>query len=294
MRFGLLGGTELRVHPLLLPVLAAACVLGKLNALLAALLAIVLHETSHAILCYAFGVRVYALELMPFGAVARVDRQGMMGQAELCIAAAGPVTSLVIAGCTAMCADLFPRTMPLLRTFMTYNIVLAAVNLLPALPLDGGRVLRTLLQKRMTLHTSSVLLSGLGILFGTGFLTLTVCCALREIYNLTFPTMGLFLIVAGIRELRLLPETEVRAYVRRLDALQRGEGCQVRLLLAHASMPASEAVRLLERDSFNVLRVVDEKMRLLGELDESALLRGVAVYGGERSVGELLTFDREG
>lgn len=146
----------------------------------------------------------------------------------------------------------------------------------------------------MTLHTSSVLLSGLGILFGTGFLTLTVCCALREIYNLTFPTMGLFLIVAGIRELRLLPETEVRAYVRRLDALQRGAGCQVRLLLAHASMPASEAVRLLERDSFNVLRVVDEKMRLLGELDESALLRGVAVYGGERSVGELLTFDREG
>ena len=292
MRIGYLGETELRVHPLLLLVLAAACVLGKLNALLQALVSIALHEGSHAILCHAFGARVYALELMPFGAVARVDRRGMQGHAELCIAAAGPLASLLIAGLTAMCAYLLPRTAGMTETFLTYNLVLAAVNLLPAMPLDGGRILRSLLQKRMTLHTATLLCCALGILAGAGFLGLTASCAARGIYNLTFPTMGIFLLVAAIRELRLLPETEVQAYFQRFDALRSGGGCRITYLAAHASMPASEAVRILRRDRFNVLRVVDTEMRLVGELDEGDLLRGIAAYGGERSIGELIAFDR--
>lgn len=292
MRIGSIGRTELRLHPLLFVVLAAACVLGKLSALLQALLAIAVHEASHAVVSYAFGVRVFALELMPFGAVARVDRQGMQADAELCIAAAGPLASLLITGLTAACAELFPRMIAQTEAFMTYNLVLAAVNLLPALPLDGGRIFRALLQKRVSMHAATVTACAFGLLFGVGFLLFTLLCARRQIYNLTFPTMGVFLLVAAVRELRLLPEAEVQAHYRRLDALRDGAPCRVDCFAVPASMPASEAVRLLRRDRFHVLRVVDADLRLIGELDESRLLQGIATLGARRKIGDLLTFDR--
>ena len=292
MRIGRIGQTEIGVHPLLFLVLTAACVLGRLNELLQALIALSLHEASHAIVSDAFGCRVHALELMPFGAVARVELRRQSGHAELCIAAAGPVASLLIAGMTAMCGYLFPRTAPQTAAFLTFNLVLAAINLFPALPLDGGRILRALLRGRLTRHAATTACSWLGIGLGTALLGLTVYCALRGVYNLTFPTMGIFLVLAAVRELRLMPEAEVRAYAGRFDALKNGEGCRVQHIAVHASVSAGEAMRILRRDQYNVLRVVDGDLRLLGELDEGALIAGIAKRGPETTLSELLVFDR--
>jgi len=291
MRICTIGRTELRLHPLLFAVLAAAGVLGKLMALLQALFAICVHELSHAVVSYGLGVRVRSLELLPFGAVARLDRQGMAESAELAIAAAGPLASLLVAGVTAVMAGLFSGVAVQTEAFLTYNIVLAAVNLLPALPLDGGRILRAVLQRRCSFRTASLIPSVLGILFGAGFLVLTVMCAKQGVRNLTFPTMGVFLLLAAIAELRGMPEAEVHAYYRRMDALRDGRACRVECYAVPATMRAGEAARLLSRDRFHVLRVVDAELRCIGELDERSLLAGIAAYGAQPTLKDLLVFD---
>jgi len=291
MRIGCIGHTELRLHPLLFAVLAAACVFGKVSAFLQALLAVTIHELSHAVVCYAFCVRVQALELLPFGAVARVDRQTVRPHAELYIAAAGPIASLLTAGMTSVFSGMFPATMERTDAFLTYNLVLAAVNLLPALPLDGGRILCALLQRRFSLRPVAVFLCILGVLFGIGFGVLTVLCARHGIFNLTFPTMGVFLLLAAGRELRVLPENEVHAHYRRLDALRNGGICHVEIYAVPASMRAGDAVRLLRRDRFHVLRVMDAELRCIGEMDETDLLQGIALLGAQRDLRTLLLFD---
>lgn len=113
-------------------------------------LCVLLHELSHALVARAFGVQTKHITLYPFGGIAAIASQPSP-KAELMIAAAGPTVNLLIA------AALFPwielpsaesiKTAPvtfLPRLFLT-NVGLAVFNLLPALPMDGGRVLRALL-----------------------------------------------------------------------------------------------------------------------------------------------------
>lgn len=294
MRVASIGRTELRVHPLVVLVVAAACVLGRLGELLQAALALTLHEMSHAVVAYVFACPVLSLELMPFGGVARLSRQTLSPQAELCIAVAGPVTSLLAAGLTAMCGYLFPEVQQRLSAFLTFNLTLAAVNLLPALPLDGGRILRALLQRRTAYGTATRIAAWLGVAAGAAMLALAVWCALREVYNLTLPTMGLFLLLAAIMELRALPEGQMNACLRRYDGVHAGESYAVCQIAAHTSMRAREALRVLRRNRYNVLRVVDGQMRTIGEMDEGMLMSAIARGHGGATLGELLSFDRNG
>lgn len=291
MRVLSFGQTELRVHPLVVVVVAAACVLGRLGELLLAVCALTLHELSHAVVAYVFACPVLSVELMPFGGVARLSRQALSPRAEVCIAAAGPVTSLVAAGLTAMCGYLFPAVQARLAAFLTFNATLAAVNLLPALPLDGGRILRALLQRRRGYGLATRVAAWLGVTLGAAMFGLAIYCACDGVYNLTLPTMGLFLLLAAAMELRALPEGQMSAYLRRYDGVHTGEAYAVHQVAAHASMRAREALRVLRHNRYNVLRVVDGQMRTIGEMDEGTLMRAIAQGRGGAALSELLPFD---
>lgn len=292
MRVGAFGRTELRIHPLIVVVAAAACVLGRLGDLMQAALALTLHEFSHAIVAYVFGCPVRSIEIMPFGGVARLERGALPPHTEMCVAAAGPAASFFAAGLTAMCGELFPGTAGRLHPFLAFNLTLALTNLLPALPLDGGRMLRALLQNRMSYGSATRLAAWFGVAGGCGMLAFAIWCAVRGAYNLTLPTLGVFLLLAAVMELRALPEERMGAYLNRYDGMHAGRTYDVHHVAAHASMRTREALSVLRLNRYNVLRVVDGQMRTVGEIDEGMLLRAVAEGRGNEKIGALLSFDR--
>lgn len=126
-------------------------------------LSVVLHELSHALVGRAFGIPVRRITLFIFGGMAHMEREPPSPTAELLMAAAGPITSIVIGlAATAGAVALLP--MPLDRvvdpvlalSFVSpvatllfwlgpVNLLLGAFNLVPGFPLDGGRVLRAIL-----------------------------------------------------------------------------------------------------------------------------------------------------
>ena len=219
MRLTRIGNTDIVVHPLLIVVAAGACVLGRLYGLLQAILALVMHEACHTIVANAFGCRVDALELMPFGCVARLKHVSLTPHAEWCTAIAGPIAGFVIAGAAAMTGQFFPRIGARIQPFLLFNLTIALINLLPAMPLDGGRVVKCVLEGRIGLTKAVKVTAWAGVALGTLMLLGTVLLALLRMTNLTLPVMGLFLVIAAVRELRLLPEKQLAVVWRRSDAL---------------------------------------------------------------------------
>jgi Zn-dependent protease len=108
---------------------------------------VLLHELGHSLVARKLGVPVSGIELSFFGGAAKMVDLPRSANDEIAIAAAGPAVSLGLAGLGfglgAVAAS------PLLALIGWINLIIAGFNLIPALPMDGGRILRALLTRRM-------------------------------------------------------------------------------------------------------------------------------------------------
>ncbi|GAC1539989.1 MAG: hypothetical protein NVS2B17_15820 [Candidatus Velthaea sp.] len=156
--------------------LAAVCAL-------ALFVSVVAHEFAHALVARRFGVKTTGITLFLFGGVATLEREPPSPRAEMFIALAGPAASGALAGVAFLAIMLLERTASgawaeALGVVLAYlaiaNGVLAVFNLIPAFPMDGGRVLRAALWSARKSHasaTASASLTGVvfaGILFTSG------------------------------------------------------------------------------------------------------------------------------
>jgi Zn-dependent protease len=108
---------------------------------------VLLHELGHALVARQLGVDVSGIELSFFGGAAKMVRLPRTANHELAIAAAGPAVSLALGGVGLGLAAL--THVGLFAWIGWTNLVIAGFNLIPALPMDGGRMLRALLTRRM-------------------------------------------------------------------------------------------------------------------------------------------------
>ena len=108
---------------------------------------VVLHELGHALLARRLGVPVAGIELSFFGGAAKMMGQPRSAGDEIAIAAAGPAVSFMLAGFAHALAVL--TGVHAFSLLASVNLVIGLFNLTPALPMDGGRILRAILTKRM-------------------------------------------------------------------------------------------------------------------------------------------------
>ncbi len=141
---------------------------------------IILHELGHALTAQRFGIRTRDITLLPIGGLARLERMPDKPGQELGVALAGPAVNLVIAAAiyVALAAlGISPRWTRLglmggnfLVRLMAVNLGLIAFNLIPAFPMDGGRVLRALLATRLEYTRATQIAArigqGIAFLFG--------------------------------------------------------------------------------------------------------------------------------
>lgn len=230
MRIARLAGIPVRLHWSFL-VLAAGFALWSLfdggvgslvwtGAGLAALFAsVVLHELGHALAARAFGIRTRDITLYPFGGVAALEGLPRSPVGELLVALAGPAVNaalFVLFGGLAWATGSWALGM-----IAALNGVMGLFNLVPAFPMDGGRVFRALLTFRLGRRRATELAIGVGRLFGWAFI---VGGAVAGWLNLV--VVGGFLLLTTAAEARR---------ERRLEALRRTDASPVRWVVQPTS-----------------------------------------------------------
>ena len=249
-------------------------------------LCVVLHEFGHAFAAKAFGINTPDITLLPIGGVARLERMPEEPVQELIIAVAGPLVNVVIAiglfvagGSQAL---LNPSTVEgggLVAQLLTINIILVLFNLLPAFPMDGGRVLRALLATRMSYARATQVAAtvGQGFAFIFGFLGL--------LWNPFLIFIALFVYIGASQEAALAQMKDVSRRFPVSSAMVR----EFRTLSENATL--EEAVDALLATSQHDFPVVDETGNVAGLLTRHDLIAALRKNDPDLRVGEVMRRD---
>ena len=226
-RIGRLLGVPIGIHPLWLLIVglitwslgssyfpdadpalgdAAAYALGLLGAL-GLFAGIVLHELGHAVVARRHGIPVEEIDLWLLGGVARLEGEAKRPGDELRFAAAGPAVTAVIAGLLGIVRVAVGGRLPswataLLDYELFVNVAILAFNLLPAFPLDGGRIARSLMWRHHgDLDRATAAAARMGRVFGWGLVGLgALAFVAGSVSGLWFALIGWFLVVASAAE----------------------------------------------------------------------------------------------
>jgi Zn-dependent protease len=343
IRVGRLAGIPIGIHPLWVLIVAlitwslgavyypdqvdgiapgVSYALGFASALLL-FASILLHELGHAIVARRHGVEIEEIDLWLLGGVAKLSGMPRHATDELRYAIAGPAVTVGVIALFAIAAAITTNAPEELRAVVEYqlavNVLILLFNLLPAFPLDGGRVLRALLWQRSgDIGRATATAATIGRSFGYGLIGLGLLAVVAGLpTGLWFALIGFFLILAAraeethqrvksalggaeARELMAFPAVTISADATAEDAARRFadhryrafpvvDGDRVRGVLTIDRM---EAIPAPQRTTMRVRDMIDDDPQLF--IDEHTDVAELLDRPAFQRVGRAVVLPRPG
>jgi Zn-dependent protease/CBS domain-containing protein len=235
-------------------------------------LSVLVHELAHSVVARSYGLPVRRILLHPLGGVSEIEREAPTPGREFVVAAAGPALSLVLGAVGWGLAQLVPYgvTGVLIRQLMVANIIVAIFNLLPGLPLDGGRMLRAIVWKITKKPTTATIAAAwVGRILAIALLAVPffasslaggdIVSMIWVVGIAAFMWMGASQSIKATRFRELLPALQARRLARKAISVS-------------ATTPVAEAIRQADAAGARAVVVVDHDSRPIAIVNEAAVM----------------------
>lgn len=299
--FGRFGHTRLSVHwtftILLIWVFVASSstvdALWNVGFVMTVFVCVLLHEAGHAVAARYLGIRTVEITLLPIGGVATLEKTPNRPISEFIVAMAGPLVNLIIA------AVLFLPVKDVLNHGMTkaltainghnflvnifiVNLTMGVFNLIPAFPMDGGRVLRAILSVRLDRLTATRIAARTGQFLAIAAVMISVFTNQHAVSSPNILLISLFVFYGAQTELRSF------TYWSILDGHTAGEVTMKEFgVLATTDKLSKATEMLLSGSHHNFLVFADDKP--VGTLGRSELIRTLSESGGDVHIGNVMS-----
>lgn len=263
------------MHPLFLLVGVWYACTGELFLFLLSALVAIQHECAHAFASARLGYQLNKIVLMPFGAIIDGDLRGISFKDEIYVALCGPLCNLITAAFFVALWWLVPTMYAFTDTACYSSLSIAVINLLPAYPLDGGRILKCALahsfEKRnpntaKAEEKANKICRAITLIFSGFFLTLFTLLCCRKNINITLLAFAIFLAVGAFGN------RDKQAVYNRLDfsstqSLRRG--VEIRRVAVLNTCTVKSALRFLSPSSYLVLEIYNDDGEHLFDLPQN-------------------------
>lgn len=288
----------LSIHPMFFLMGIFYCFIGQLPMFLMSVIVAIEHELAHALSASRLGYRLNKIVLMPYGAVIDGDLKEISLKDELSVALAGPFCNLITAGAFAALWWFYPTAYAYTDTACFISLSIALVNLIPAYPLDGGRVLKCVITACLLGRAEKKNLGGIqnaeekaekicrAIAFFIVVILIAFFAALftRGIKNYTLLVFAVFLGAGNF------PSRQNAVYAKinfsHLSALDHG--LEIRRVAVSFDTRVKSVLRYLCRGKYLILEVYDKNERYRGEIRQSELAEFFSKASLYAKIGEIL------
>ena len=263
-------GGRLKINLFIIPVTALMIWLAGMESFLAFFLALLLHEFAHSAFARALGVRVLDMELLPFGCAANMDGFALVsGGKEILIAAAGPAANLICAAGAFALEKAVNSSF--LTVFMQSSLVLAAVNMMPVLPLDGGRMLMVMLGLILPRKSAVKIGCAMGIAVSAAICGFAVYAAVSGYFHPMLFMMGGFMLYSAIKSMRSDEFAFMKHVALKKSEIARRACVDVKHVAAPQSRVLGEVLTSLDPRKYNIVHILDGNYNVCRVVDEMEL-----------------------
>ncbi len=282
---GRLGATQVRVHVTFMAVAVVMAASGYFWHLIVLVGSLLFHEFGHIAAASWMGAEISEIQVWPFGATARLERSWQLTPpAESLVAFMGPFNSGILLGLASAIERGFVETrgisltaeFPLLNLLIRTNLGLMLVNLIPCLPLDGGRILRSQVSLKVGYVESTKKVATFGICCGTGMILLGLAGILlarqwQVLWQLAL-IVGPLVIWGAMEEKSGASSSNFMEVITRTDRLRQRKAIPVQEIMVPGDARVSEVITRLRPSRYNVILVAGRHMGVLGKVTETKLL----------------------
>jgi Zn-dependent protease/CBS domain-containing protein len=238
-------------------------------------LSVLVHELSHSVVARGFGLPVRRILLWPLGGFSEIEREPQTPGREFLVSAAGPALSLALAaGGYGLTYLVTAGTIAgsLVSQLMWANLVVGGFNLLPGLPLDGGRMLRAVIWKVTGRPgTSTIAAAWAGRVLAIGLFVLVLAPPVEARIGGDFVTVVWLAVIAAFMWTGAGQAIKATRFRERLPALQARRLARKAVSVV-ADTPLAEAIRRADESKARAIVVVDHDDKPIAILNETAVM----------------------
>ena len=234
-------------------------------------LSVLVHELAHSVVARGFGLPVRRILLYPLGGVSEIEREAPTPGREFTVAAAGPALSLVLGVIGWGIAQLVPYgvTGLVIRELMFANFIVGFFNLLPGLPLDGGRMLRAVIWK-VTNKPAAATIGAAWVGRALAVALLVIPFFSGRLAGGDVVSMIWVVVIAAFMWTGASQSIRATRFRERLPALQARRLAR-KAISVPASTPLAEAIRQADEAGARAIVVVDHDSKPIGIVNEAAV-----------------------
>lgn len=277
MRF-LLGRTEVCVSYAVLPFYFWCIAIGEGSMLLIGLTTLAVHECAHLISAKNLGFEPVQISVYPIGAVMRFRKDTVDPGKEWIVAAAGPLGSAALASVLYLIRTVFMVESETMRQFQIVGFSIAALNAIPAFPLDGGRIMKSILCSLLKEQTAKRVSFVMTVFCAVAFASVGTFLLTKGLLSAwTLLSVSLFLIPSAIREWKMPEPGIIGDVLNRSRLLRRGERRKAVFVVLSSDATIGDAISAVSVSCVTFFRIYHGNGYY--ELSENDLLREAGRFG---------------
>ena len=289
MRIGQIYDCELVIDLGFAALVVVALLAGWVVEVVIVLGALLTHELAHLVVGRGFGLEFRRIHLLPYGGVAEIDNLYAADPPVVAVTAlAGPVNNLLLFVASYGLMELGWLAPPAGQWMLRVNLFMALFNLIPALPLDGGRMVQALLRGRIGELAALRRLAGWGYVVAGGLVAGAAIAAAFGIPLPTVPILAIFVATGARREWTAATIGHLRPLWRRPEVFTRKGVLPAAALVAGGEVTVSRLLPHLAGQRYHLIWVLDRELRPRGRLSEVDIVRAALDGGLHRTLNDLL------
>lgn len=269
----------IKINKFLIPYIIFLMILGFKGNMLIAFILAVLHELVHYIVAASMGYKSSDIEILPIGTVLRFkDLEHISIRENLIICSSAPILNILVG--IFFCAIKIKYDNYFIDCMINGNLSIGLFNLIPAFPLDGGRILKEILLKNKTQKNATKIETIVSVTIGIVILFIYLfLCSIGKWENVNLVVISIFIIITSLKENERTPYIIMGDIVKKKTSFIKSGYMENAMISVYCETKLIKVLSLVEKNRYNIFTVLDMEMHLMGIIYEEDIINALKEYG---------------